>query len=154
VQVKRNGEREPYIQQLSRVFHNWHYAGWVVIENDWASIPPRTVKAEWEPIVSTEEFERGLAILAKRNSTPSPNKRHFYLLQGLVFLQEENGKLRKSTCGTPNANRARGGVSYYCVPSSNLNFLCWTVDAQIPEHLRATQVDPDLIPEICVYLSD
>src|SRR5690606_21566044 len=59
----------------------------------------------------------------------------------------------KLTCGTPNANRARGGVSYYCVPSSSQNYLCWKVDAQIPEHLQAIQVDPDLIPQIRkVYL--
>jgi DNA invertase Pin-like site-specific DNA recombinase len=155
VTVKANGERDPYVQQLSRVFHNWHYAGWVVSENDWANIPPKTVRAEWEPIVSTEEFEQGLAILAKRSHMPTPNKRYFYLLQGLVYLQQANGKLRKLTCGTPNANRARGGVSYYCIQSSNQNFLCWKVDEQIPAHLQAIQVDPELIPEIRrVYLAD
>ena len=155
VNLNQHGERTAYIQQLSRVFHNWHYAGWVVVDNDWANIPPKTVKAEWEPIVSAEEFEQGLAILAKRSHMPTPNKRYFYLLQGLVYLQQADGKIRKLSCGRPNANRARGGVSYYCIQSSNQNFLCWKVDEQIPEHLQAIQVDPELIPEIRkVYLAD
>lgn len=155
VNVNQHGKRTPYVQFLSRVFHNWHYAGWVVIENDWATIKPKTVKAEWEPVVSTEEFERGLAILARRNHKPTPKKRYFYLLQGLIYLEQENGAVRKLTCGRPNANRTRGGVSYYCVPSSNQNFLCWKVDEQIPKHLQAIQVDPEFIPHIKqVYLAD
>ena len=63
--------------------------------------------------------EQGLAILARRSHAPTPTKRYFYLLQGMIYLQQDDGKVRKLTCGTPNANRARGGVSYYCVPSSN-----------------------------------
>lgn len=155
VTVDKKGVRTQYVAQLSRTFHNWHYAGWVVLENDWAHIPPKTVRAEWEPIVTTEEFERGLAILALRNHKPMPTKRYFYLLQGLIYLEQENGKLHKLTCGRPNANRARGGVSYYCVPSSNQNFLCWKVDAQIANHLRAIKIDSTVLPEVRkVYLAD
>lgn len=155
VKINQNGTRRPYIQQLSRAFHNWHYAGWVVVDNDWANIPPKTVKAEWEPIVSTQEFESGLAILSKRNHKPTPNKRHFYLLQGMLYLQQENGKLQKLRCSTPNANRVRGGVAYYCITSSNQNYLCWKIDDQIPSSLCAIQVDPDLIPGIReAYLAD
>lgn len=54
VNINRYGERNAYIQQLSRAFRNWHFAGWVVIESNWANIPPKTVKAEWESIVSRE----------------------------------------------------------------------------------------------------
>ena len=82
----------PTSQQLSRAFHNWFYAGWVVVDNDWAKIAPKSVRSEWEPIVSTEEFEKGLAILAKRNNKPEPKKKYFYLLQGLVYLEYPDGK--------------------------------------------------------------
>jgi hypothetical protein len=118
--VKENGQRVPYIQQLSRAFHNWFYAGWVVVNNDWAQIPPKTIRGEWELIASTEEFEKGLAILAKRNNKPEPKKKYFYLLQGLVYLEYPDGKVRKLTCGTPNRKRKSGGVSYYCIPSRYL----------------------------------
>jgi hypothetical protein len=90
-------------KDLSKVFHNWFYAGWVVVDNEWAQIPPKSVRATWEPVVSTEEFELGLAILARRNHTPTPNKRNFYLLQGLIHLQRANGRTVKLTCSTPTA---------------------------------------------------
>ena len=155
VVVKEDGERVPYIQKLSKVFHNWFYAGWVVADNDWAQISPKTIRGEWEPVVSTEDFEQGLAILALRNNVPSPRKKHFYLLQGLVWLEYPNGSTKKLTCGTPNAKRQSGGVPYYCISSSNKNFMCHEVDEQIPEHLRAIQVDPALLPQIRqAYLAD
>ena len=159
IEVRQNrakGEAEhiAHIQLLSRAFHNWFYAGWVVAQNEWVNIAPKTVKGEREAVVSTEEFERGLAILAQRTFRPMPNKRHFYLLQGLVYL-EMDGKLRKLTCGKPNANRERGGVSYYCVPSSATNFLCHLIDAQIFEHVQAIQVSPELLPKLrTLYVSD
>ena len=91
---RQKGNRVTYFAQLSRAFHNWHYAGWVVLENDWAKIPPKTARGEWESVVSTEEFERGLAILAVRNRKPMPTKKYFYLLQGLVYLEQKMGKSR------------------------------------------------------------
>lgn len=107
---------------LSKAFHNWFYAGWVVVDNDWANIPPKTIRGGWEPVVSTEEFELGLAILAKRNHKPTPQKKHFYLLQGLIYLEQADGRLVKLTCSTPNGSRTANGVSYYCIPSSLFQF--------------------------------
>jgi len=152
--AKGEGEHIAHIQLLSRAFHNWFYAGWVVVQNEWVNIAPKTVKGEWEAVVTTEEFERGLSILAQRNHKPMPHKKHFYLLQGLVYLETDHG-LRKLTCGKPNINRKRGGVSYYCVPSSATNYLCHKIDAQIIDHIRAIQISPELLPHIReVYLSD
>src|SRR5258708_762875 len=94
---------------LSRAFHNWFYAGWVVAENAWVTIKPKTVRGDWQPIVSTDEFERGLPILAQRNHKQMPNKKYFYLLQGLVYLKVDNRRI-KLTCGRPNANRKDGRV--------------------------------------------
>ena len=106
---KHNNKRIHQIQTLSNVFHNWFYAGWIVVQNDWANIAPKTVKGEWEPIVSTDDFERGLAILARRRQVLMPVRKHFYLLQGLIFLELYFGQVHKLNCGMPNANRARGG---------------------------------------------
>jgi hypothetical protein len=83
-----------------------------------------------------------------------PNKKHFYLLQGLVYLKLENRHF-KLTCGKPNANRPRGGVVYYCVPSSSTNFLRHQVDAQIPAHFASLQVSEELLPRLRdLYRSD
>jgi hypothetical protein len=68
-------------------------------------------------------------------------------LQGPVYLRSD-GRLRKLVCSMPNANRERGGVAYYCVPSSSTNFLCHRIDAQISAHLQALQVDQALLPRL------
>ncbi|MEQ8676783.1 MAG: recombinase family protein [Aggregatilineales bacterium] len=57
VEIK-NDRRKASSNTLSKRFHNWFYAGWVVSEK--ASIPPKTVQGNWKPVVTTEEFEHGL----------------------------------------------------------------------------------------------
>jgi len=148
MRINRRGRRVPNQQALSRAFHNWFYAGWVVIENEWANIPPKTVQGQWEPIVTTEEFELGLSILARRNYKPTPRKETFYLLQGMVHLEEEGGRLTRLICSRPNRKRTPNGVAYYCIPSSDINFPCQNVDDQLPALLRDIQVEPELVPRI------
>jgi hypothetical protein len=140
---------------LSSIFHNWFYAGWVVVDNRWASIPPKQVRGQWEPVVSTEEFELGLQILAQRNLKRPHQTRHFYLLQGLIHLQQADGSLVKLTCSTSNANRERGGVPYYCISNSSLNILCHVVDGQIPAQMHRIQVEEVWIPKLReAYVAD
>ena len=142
-------------KDISYIFHNWFYAGWVVANNEWAKIPPKTVRGTWEPIVSTEEFELGLSILAQRNYTAQPQKHNFYLLQGLVYLERTKDKLIKLNCSKPNPKRPAGGTPYYCIPSSNLNYACSYIDDQIPQHLQKVQVAPKVLPKIrSAYISD
>ncbi len=142
-------------KDISYIFHNWFYAGWVVANNEWAKIPPKTVRGTWEPIVSTEEFELGLSILAKRSYMPQPQKYNFYLLQGLVYLEHTKDKLIKLNCSKPNPKRPAGGTPYYCVPSSNINYACSYIDDQIPHHLQKVQVAPRVLPKIRnAYIAD
>jgi hypothetical protein len=155
VRINKAGRRAYATNALSRAFHNWFFTGWIDIDNDQAKIPPKSLRGNWEPIVSTNEFERGLAILARRNHNPDRKKKYFYLLRGLIYLENEFGKEEKLVCSRPNANRSRGGVSYYCVPSSKHNFLCSHVDEQIIDHLRAIQPDADLLPKLRnAYIED
>ncbi len=120
VQIDEKGNRTYASNTLSRIFHNWTYAGWVVSEE--ADIPPKTIRGNWEPLVSTEEFEQGLAILQKRNNKPNPQHKHVYLLTGLLYLETPGeSKLIRLTGSTPNSGRKSGGTSYYCVKSSDIN---------------------------------
>jgi DNA invertase Pin-like site-specific DNA recombinase len=151
----RNGRRVPLKKNVSKAFHNWFYAGWVTADNAWAKIPPKTVRGQWEPIVTTEEFELGLAILERRNGDRDHKPRHFYLLQGMLYLERADGSHIKLTCSTPNANRDRGCTPYYCVPSSCHNFMCREIDAQIDTYMRDITIDPVLLPRIRdVYAAD
>lgn len=61
--VGKTGTRRPRIDKLLRAFHDWTYAGWVVSECD--NIAPKIIRGTWEPLVSTEDFEAGLAILER-----------------------------------------------------------------------------------------
>lgn len=65
VEIKSNGKRTLNISTLSNSFHNWAYAGWVISKTN--NIPPKTIRGNWDPIVTTEEFELGLEILGRRN---------------------------------------------------------------------------------------
>lgn len=62
-----SGTRRANISTISNVFHNWMYAGWVVSEKN--KILPKAIRGNWEPIVTTEEFERGLEILERIDIT-------------------------------------------------------------------------------------
>lgn len=55
------GKCKPITNGLLRGFQDWTYAGWVVSECD--GIEPKTVRGDWEPLVSTEDFEAGLLVL-------------------------------------------------------------------------------------------
>lgn len=59
--VSKTGKRKPLTDVLLRAFQDWTYAGWVVSACD--DIAPKTIRGNWEPLISTEDFEAGLAIL-------------------------------------------------------------------------------------------
>lgn len=136
------------------MFHNWTYAGWVTSEVN--NVPPKAIRGNWQPIVTTEEFERGLAILDKRNQRRVPNRKHNYLLSGLVFYYDVSlDKEMRLTCSTPNTSRSGGGTPYYRIDGSNIRFLCKDIDDQIPILLKGIQVDPEQVPTIrSVYTHD
>lgn len=148
VEVKSNGRRIPNISTLSNTFHNWAYAGWIVSKPN--GIPPKTLRGNWEPIVTTEEFERGLEILARRNQHRSVRRKQDYLLKGFIFYSAcEGDSLVRLTGSTSNAGRSGGGTPYYRVASAGgVSFLCCDIDRQIPIELARIQVDPELIPLI------
>ena len=143
----QKGRRVPAVNTLSKRFHNWFYAGWVVSER--AGIPPKTVRGSWKPVVTTEEFERGLEILLKRGQRTIRRRRHEYLLSSLIFLESpEDKQLVRLTCSTSNPKRPGGGTSHYRVTRTDINLLCTEIDQQVADYLMQIQVDPELIPLI------
>ena len=58
---------------------------------------------QWKAIVTTEEFEQGLAILAARQKhRASGGRKHDYFLRGLVYVELDNSKIVRLMCSTPN----------------------------------------------------
>ena len=149
-----DGQWKANCNTLSGIFHNWFYAGWVVSKD--GGIAPKTLRGQWQPTVSTEEFEYGLEILDKHNHVRTPQRKHDYLLQGLVYARMPyDQSLVRLAGSTPNPRRKSGGTAYYCVSRSDVNILCQVVDAQIAAQLAAVQVAPDLLPAIrAAYTSE
>jgi DNA invertase Pin-like site-specific DNA recombinase len=145
VEIK-NGRRKPSINTLSKRFHNWFYAGWVVSEE--AGIAPKTIRGQWQPLVTTEEFERGVEILLKRSKHKVPRRKHEYLLSGLIYLEQSDKTLIRMTCSTSNPARNGGGTSHYRIAGADINLMCDDVDKQVAKHIMRIQVDPTSIPTI------
>lgn len=147
VEVKPNGTRKANVSTLASIFHNWAYAGWIVSVSN--NVAPKTLRGNWEPLVSTEEFERGLEILARRNEKRTVRRKQEYLLTGLVYLRAANGTFTRLTGSTSNAGRSGGGTSYYRVAGAGgISFLCSKIDARVALEIARIQVDPELIPLI------
>lgn len=148
VEITKSEKRRPNVSTLSNTFHNWAYAGWLVSTAN--LIPPKTIRGNWDPIITTEEFERGLEILARRNQHRTVRRKQDYLLKGLIFFRAtESSATIRLTCSTSNAGRSGGGTSYYRLDrAGGASFLCSNIDTQIATQLTRIQVDPDLIPII------
>jgi len=138
VDVSSSQNRSQNYNTLAKIFHNWTYAGWVVHEP--SGILPKTLRGIWEPMVSTEDFERGLVILAKRNQIHQQTSKRKYLLRGLVYLSAAQRRptlsgdhLYRLTCSTSNASRSGGGTSHYRLERHPVHFLCDEIEARCPD---------------------
>lgn len=156
IQVKANGKRKANYNTMAYIFHNWTHAGWIV--NEEKGILPKTQRGNWEPIVSTQEFERGLEILEKRTQHRYARRKHNYLLRGLVFLSaapsdptKPGEKLYRLTCSTSNIGRSGGGTAHYRLQKHPIHFVCNDVENQLAELLQIVQIDESLLPQIREY---
>jgi DNA invertase Pin-like site-specific DNA recombinase len=146
VTLDANGKKVHARNGLSRIYHNWFYAGWVVgTVGDHDEIEPGTVRGLWEPMVTTEEFERAQEILNHRSQKRTSKRTNFYLLSCLLDVCV-GGDTYRLTCSTPNTSRSGGGTSYYRNTSLGIRMMCRTVDKQIPAILKHLEVHNDLIP--------
>jgi hypothetical protein len=150
----KTSQRKYADNRLHSIFHNPFYAGWAVSER--FGIKIGEVHGQWEPIVTTEEYEKGLAILHQHDDQKSRNKVHHYLLRGVLWL-EENGKRYKMFGSTPSG--CTRSYSYYIthaeVSGKKIHIPCQIVDDQIPDWLRSIVIDPAKVPFIQkVYQSE
>jgi hypothetical protein len=75
------------------------------------------VRGNWKPVVTTEEMERGLEILAKHAEKTYRQRKHTYLLNNILFMEyPEERRLVRMTCSTSNPGRPgrRHGPRSHC----------------------------------------
>jgi site-specific DNA recombinase len=143
----KSGTRKYAGNQLHKVFHNPFYAGWVASKR--FGIKMGEVRGRWEPIVTTEEFGKGLEVLHKHDDQKSRRKKHFYLLRNLLWV-EAAGRQYKMYVSTPSGKTK--SYSYYITHSkpngSKIHIPCEVIEEQVPGWMRGISVDPQLIPQI------
>lgn len=141
------GEKKTARTRLYEIFHNPFYAGWVVSER--FGIQMGEIKGQWEPIVTHEEFLRGIEILQKHDLDKSRDRNHFYLLKGLLWL-EIDGKKYKMHGQSPITRHRL--YSYYTVhlgpAGKEVNLQCFEVDQRIPAWLEGITIDLERLPAI------
>jgi hypothetical protein len=107
------------------------------------------VRGQWEPIVTTEQFLRGVEILHRHNEDKSRPRKQDYLLRGLLWIQKGEQQF-KMYGSTPTGHSQ--SYSYYIthdqLDGKKVHIPCSVVDDQIPQWLRAISVDPELVPAI------
>ncbi len=143
----KTGLRQWAANRLHAIFHNPFYAGWVVSER--FNIKAGDVRGSWEPIVSMEQFQRGIEILYKHGNQKSYFKKHLYLLSGLLWMKVDD-KCFKLYGSTPSG-RSRS-YPYYSTQAKfdgkAAYISCGIVDEQIPAWLQGIAVEPALIPVV------
>jgi DNA invertase Pin-like site-specific DNA recombinase len=143
----KSSTRKTARNRLHEIFYNPFYAGWAVSER--FDIKFGDVQGQWEPVVTTEQFERGKAILFRNGKNRSNFKRQDYLLRNMLYIKVWNRhyKMYGSTPTGRNQN-----YSYYIThakPKNNIiRFETKSIDQQIPAWLADITINHALIPEI------
>jgi hypothetical protein len=125
--------------RLHYMFCNPFYAGWVVSKA--FNIHYGEVRGNWEPVVITEEYEKGLAILQKHGANKSRYKRKHYLLRGLLWM-EVGGEMLKMFGSTPTGRKQ--SYSYYVTSGKSngksVRLKTEIVDDQVSDQLDAISI--------------
>ena len=141
------GKRLDAANRLHKIFHNPFYAGWIVSER--FGIRLGEVRGQWEPIITMQEYEKGLAILHQHDANKSRNKVHHYLLRGVLWAKED-GKRYKMFGSTPSGYSR--SYSYYIthteVNGKKIHIPCKIVDDQIPGWIKSIGIDQAKVPLI------
>lgn len=140
-------KRKTAANSLQRLFHHPFYAGWVVSERFGIGIGE--IRGQWEPAVTTEQFERGKVILLKHGNNKSRFKKQFYLLRNLLWVKEGKQTLKLFGSTPSGSNKS---YSYY-ITHTKLNgpvlrLQAQIVDDQIPGWLQGITIDPEISPSI------
>jgi hypothetical protein len=143
----KSGSRKTARNRLHEVFHNPFYAGWATSER--FDIKMGEVRGQWDPVVTTEQFERGKTILLRHGKNRSNFKRQQYLLRNMLYIQV--GERQYKMFGSTPSGHSQS-YSYYITHSKpegkTIRIGTKSIDEQINSWLSGISVEPDLRPAI------
>jgi len=133
--------------RLHQIFHNPFYTGWVVSKR--FGIKINEIRGQWEPIISTEEFEQGIEILRKHDLNKSRKKKRHYSLRNLLWVKT-NSRTYKMYGSSPKPRKQN--YAYYITHAkpngSQIRIPCELIDDQIAGWLEGIQIQEELLPTI------
>ena len=147
---KRNDKRYA-VSQLYHSFHLAFYAGWVVSKT--FGIQRGQVRGRWDPLITDEEFDRGIAILRARDENKIRKTRHAYMLTGLLNMRIDIGKRARDYRMHGSTPKGRSKHYTYYTTTSKVEerrrlVTMEMVDSQVLDLLSHICVDSRRIPEI------
>jgi site-specific DNA recombinase len=141
----KSGKRKRASNRLHDIFHNPFYAGWAVSTR--FDIKMGEVNGKWDPVVTTEEFERGKAMLLRNGNNRSNFKRKYYLLRNLVWVQVGD-KQYKMYGSTPTGRNY--SYSYYITHAKPegkaVRINTETIESQISSWLGGVTIPEEIVP--------
>ena len=144
---KPNGIRKTAHNSLHTIFYNPFYAGWATSKK--FGIKIGEVRGNWEPIITTDQYEKGKSILKKHGFNKANFKKRHYLLRGILYVTDGQKSL-KMYGSTPSGRSA--SFSYYrthgLMDGKKIRIRTETVDTKIPGFLKGIAVDPEMVPEV------
>jgi len=136
----KSGKRMTASNVIHKLFHNPFYAGWVV--SDRFGIIFGEIRGQWEPAITSEQYERGKAILLKHGNYKQNFQKQTYLLRNLLWVQVGN-KQYKMFGSTPSGELK--SYSYYLThrkfDGQKFRIPTKVVDMRIPDWLCGISID-------------
>ena len=136
----KSGKRKTASNVLHKLFHNPFYPGWVV--SDRFGIKFGEIRGQWEPVITSEHFERGKAILLKHGNYKQNFQKQTYLLRNLLWVQV--GKRQYKMFGSTPSGELKS-YSYYLThrkfDGRKFRIPTNVVDMRIPDWLSGISIN-------------
>jgi DNA invertase Pin-like site-specific DNA recombinase len=141
------GLRRYALSHIQRALTSPFHAGWVISKTH--GIERGQVRGEWDAIVTDDELDRSIAIMNEHAGDKSREKRHIYILRGVLWLDYEGQQYRMHG-STPTGRtksygyyetRAKCGGRHRRVRSDR-------VETEIPGWLQHISISPHKLPQI------
>jgi DNA invertase Pin-like site-specific DNA recombinase len=144
---QKSGKRKTASNVLHKLFHNPFYPGWVV--SDRFGIKFGEIRGQWEPVITSEQFERGKAILLKHGNHKQNFQKQTYLLRNLLWVQM--GKRQYKLFGSTPSGELKS-YSYYIThrkfDGRKFRIPTNVVDVRIPGWLSGISIDGENVAAI------
>lgn len=146
VKTLRDGTLIGFENKLSRGLHNPFYAGRIVATTKHGIKFEDGVQGHWQPIVTIEEYQQTLMILAERDGYKQRLQKHVYRLRDQLSVRV--GRRKAKLYGSTPTGRSRSYSYYITKVKLNGNIIripLEIIEAQIPTWLAQLYIPAEQV---------